>query len=268
MRSTRNNAFVQLMTGALWLALGLGAVGCAGSQKQVRTPRYTLNHPDFWQVKSVGERDGEPTTVVIGSYGGAVIDDGSGAIDAKEENYEAVQADVEVKLFAWAEPEGVKDPTQAVHQLLFRDPDLSLPKHAFVADQPPECGLFKKKYKILDAKQEPVDLVSRPGWRTIVLGGKASGVLVGVVARVEYEQDMGRFCHNLSNMQVQLQNLLDGLSVVPVVAAGAGPPPAVSTAPDLSAQPVSEDSAAAPGALSGPPVGEGEEGAPPAAGTD
>ena len=74
--------------------------------------------------------------------------------------------------------------------------------------------LPKKKYTVLGKQQKPLDLVSRPGWRTILVGGTKRGLLLGVVARVRYEQDIGRYCHNLSNMQVQLQNLLDGLVAV------------------------------------------------------
>jgi hypothetical protein len=52
------------------------------------------------------------------------------------------------------------------------------------------------------------------------------------VARVPFEQDIGRYCHNLSNMQVQLQNLLDGV----VVGGGGGStgPPGASPAPAAS----------------------------------
>ena len=73
----------------------------------------------------------------------------------------------------------------------------------------------------------------------------ATGSLLGVVARVEYEQDVARYCHNLSNMRVQLQNLLDGLVVVPqptaarrAVAAPAARAPAAPAAPTPSPTPV------------------------------
>jgi hypothetical protein len=216
-----------LPTGSLLLALGLGSIGCVAAQKQVKTPFYTLAHPDYWEVKSVGQKDGEPTTVVIKNFGSAIIDDGSGAMAERQQNYEAVQADVEVRVYGWPEPSGADN--SAAAQLLQGESTLELARHLLVAEQPPECGLLKKKYTIVGNKEEPLDLVSRPGWRTILLGGKKQGVLLGVVARVPYEQDIGRFCHNLSNMQVQLQNLLDGLVVVPAAGGKTGPP--VSSAP-------------------------------------
>jgi len=53
-----------------------------------------------------------------------------------------------------------------------------------------------------------------------------------VVSRVPYEQDVGLYCHNLSNMMTQLQTLLDGLKVNPApapvpspAATGPVPPP-------------------------------------------
>jgi hypothetical protein len=177
--------------------------------------------PDFWQVKSEGLIDGAPTVVIIGKYGSAIIDEGSGALGSKATNYESVQADVEVRVFAWPASPKAEDPSVMVGNLLARDPTLHLTRHVALPDQPLECGLLKKKYTILANQQEPLDLVSRPGWRTIVVGGTAQGNLVGVVARVEYEQDMGRYCHNLSNMQVQLQNLLDGLTGVTAPGAAA-----------------------------------------------
>ena len=45
---------------------------------------YTLAHPDYWEVKSVGVKDGEPTTVIIKNYGSAIIDEGSGAMRGGE----------------------------------------------------------------------------------------------------------------------------------------------------------------------------------------
>jgi hypothetical protein len=215
------------VTGRALLAASLlalaAASGCATGTKTVKTPRYTLAMPDFWQVKAEGLSDGVPTVVIIGKYGSAIIDEGSGAIDPKATNYESVQADVEVRVFAWPAPQNEQDPSVMVGNLLARDGSLHLTRHVALPDQPPECGLLKKKYTILGGEQDPLDLVSRPGWRTIVVGGTGQGNLVGVVARVEYEQDMGRYCHNLSNMQVQLQNLLDGLTVVAVPgAASAG----------------------------------------------
>ena len=81
------------------------AAGCATGNKQVKTPRYTLSMPDFWEVKGEGLTDGAPTTVIIGRYGSAIIDEGSGAIDAAGLNYESVQADVQVRIYAWPRAE-------------------------------------------------------------------------------------------------------------------------------------------------------------------
>jgi hypothetical protein len=222
-------------------ALGSGSVGCAASQKQVKTPRYVLSHPDYWEVKSVGMKDGEATTVIIKNYGSAIIDEGSGALDERQQNYEAVQADVEVRIYSWPEQAGAAGVTasDAAAQLLQNEGTLELGRHLRVPEQPPECGTLKKKYTIVGAKEEPYDVVSRPGWRTILLGGKKQGVLLGVVARVPYEQDIGRYCHNLSNMQVQLQNLLDGL-VLATGAPSTGPPaPAAAPLPTPPAPPTS-----------------------------
>jgi hypothetical protein len=228
-RSERRSA------GLLVLALafaGFGSVGCVAAQKQVRTPHFSLSHPDYWEVKSVGMKDGEPTTVIIKNFGSAIIDEGSGAMESREQNYEAVQADVEVRVYAWPEPAGAANPSQAVAELLQGDSTLELTRHLQVPEQPPECGVLKKKYTVAGSKEEPFDIVSRPGWRTILVGGKKQGVLLGVVARVPFEQDIGRYCHNLSNMQVQLQNLLDGV----VVGGGGGStgPPGASPAPAAS----------------------------------
>ena len=109
--------------------------------------------------------------------------------------------------------------------------------------------MLKKKYTIVGNKEEPLDLVSRPGWRTILLGGKKEGVLLGVVARVPYEQDVGRYCHNLSNMQVQLQNLLDGLVLV-----SGGAKAAATAAPAAPAGPASPAAPAEPASPATPPA--------------
>ena len=206
------------------LAVSLAA-GCATGNKQVKTPRYTLSMPDFWEVKGEGLTDGSPTTVFIGRYGSAIIDSGAGAIDPPGMNYESVQADVQVRIYAWPQLMNVTDPTVAVMRLLAGDSELKLTRHVRLPDQPPECGLLKKKYDILHTSTEPLDLVSRPGWRTIVVGAMGAGSLLGVVARVEYEQDVARYCHNLNNMRIQLQNLLDVLEVVAQPTAAPKPPP-------------------------------------------
>jgi hypothetical protein len=226
---------IRNLAALLAIGLGLGAVGCTTGQKHVRTPRYLLSYPDFWDLKAEGQQDGQPTKLVIAQYGSAIIDQGSGTMAPKEQNYDAVQADVDARIYAWPAPEGNFEPTKAAHRLLFKEADLKLANHAVIAEQPVECGKLKKKYKILGVDQEPLDLVSRPGWRTIVVGGKGNGSLVGVVARVEFEQDVGRFCHNLDNMQVQLQNLLDGLTTdggaAPASTAGSAPPVGAATTP-------------------------------------
>jgi hypothetical protein len=216
---------------ALLLVVLTLAAGCATGNKQVKTPRYTLSMPDFWEVKGEGLTDGAPTTVFIGRYGSAIIDSGAGAIDPPGLNYESVQADVQVRIYAWPQLKNVTDPTVAVMQLLAGDSDLKLTRHVRLPDQPPECGLLKKKYDILHTSTEPLDLVSRPGWRTIVVGAMAAGSMLGVVARVEYEQDVARYCHNLNNMRIQLQNLLDGLEVVAQPTAAPAPPPPLPPAP-------------------------------------
>ncbi len=208
MFKTENGFLTLAVLGAIF-----GAAGCAPGNLELRTNRLALSHPDFWQVKTVAKADGEATYLRIGVYGSAVIDDGSGAIEEKGGNYESVQAEVEARVYAWPSPASNDEPLTAAGRLLGRDNDLQLSKQALVADQPPECGLFKKKYKILGSQQNVLDLVSRPGWRTIIIAGESDGVLVAVVTRVEFEQDGNRFCHNLSNMQTQLQNLLDGLRV-------------------------------------------------------
>ena len=114
----------------------------------------------------------------------------------------------------------------------------------------------------------PVDLVRRPGWRTIVTGARQQGTLIGFVARFEWEgADMNRNCHNLRNMQVQLQNLLDGVvvllnkanppNVAPALAPAATtpvppltslppPPPSINPPPDSPEIPVSPPPPATP----------------------
>jgi hypothetical protein len=192
------------------LLAAVAAAGCGTGTQQLATAHYTLTAPDYWKVKKQAARDGDPTIVVIQQYGSAVIDEGAGAMAAKDQNYDAVTADVEVRLYTWPDPGG-DDPTKLVSQALVRDQDLQLNRHLVIPENPPECNVYPKKYTIFGSQQTPLDLVSRPGWRTIVVGARANGFLLGVVSRVEYEQDMARECHNLSNMRVQLQNLFDGL---------------------------------------------------------
>jgi hypothetical protein len=222
-----------------------GAAGCATENKVVRTPYYTISHPDFWQVKSVAQKPGEPTLVVIGQYGSTVINEGSGATEGAM--YESSQADVEVRVFAWPEPTGAPEnatPSQQVSQLLFEDPELKLNKHGLVPQQQSECGReFQRKYNLLGTEQTPLDLLVQPGWRTIVLGGKAPGLLVGVVSRVPYEQDAGLYCHNLSNMRTQLETFLAGLTPASPPAPGS---PAAAATPAPAAAPPAEAPPAAP----------------------
>src|SRR4029450_1779281 len=86
-----------------FVVLGFASIGCVAAQKQVKTPHYTLAHPDEWEVKNGGMKDGGATTVIIKNFGSAVIDEGSGAMEERQQNYEAVQADVETRLYAWPE---------------------------------------------------------------------------------------------------------------------------------------------------------------------
>jgi hypothetical protein len=228
LRSISNRlAGLLLMTGVL------GALGCATETKVVRTPYYTLSHPDFWKVKSVAAKPAEPTVVTIGQYGSSTVTEGSGATE--DSMYETSQAEVEVRIYAWPELAGTTEaasPSEQVSQLLFKDPELQLEKHGLVNQQQAECGReFKRKYKVLGTEQAPLDLIARPGWRTILLGGKSQNVLVGVVSRVPYEQDGGLYCHNLNNMRTQLELVLGGLQ--PASNGGPAPPaPAPSKTPE------------------------------------
>jgi hypothetical protein len=215
------------------------ASGCATGSKQLATQHYTLTHPEYWKVKKTASQDGDATLVVIPQYGAAVIDEGTGAMEAKESNYDAVTADVEVRLYTWPVPDQNADPTEMVSKLLLPDPELALRRHMMLSDNPPECGVYPKKYVIFGNQHTPLDLISRPGWRTILVGAKTGDVLLGVVARVDYEPDRARNCHNLANMRVQLQNLLDGVqpAVKPVAAPGAGNTATAGGTPEQSGKP-------------------------------
>jgi hypothetical protein len=222
MSSATVERFSRLL-GLVAIAMFGGAAGCMPVNQQLQTSHFALSHPDFWKVKQTAAKDGEPTIIVIPQYGSAVIDEGAGAMASKGQNYDAVTADVEVRLFSFADPAPEVDPSQAVANLLSKDTELQLPSHYVIPDNPPECGVYPKKYTVYGKTEAPIDLVKRPGWRTIVVGGRANGYLLGAVARVEAEPDQQRNCHNLSNMRVQLQNLLDGL-----VASGGAPAPAAA----------------------------------------
>jgi hypothetical protein len=113
-------------------------------------------------------------------------------------------------------------------QLMLKDPDLQLDKMGRMPEQRDECGSqFKRKFTLLDAQHETLDMASRPGHRMIIVGGQSGGTLLGVASRGPFEQDVGLYCHNLGNMQIQLQHVLDGLKLVqgaPASTAAAGQP--------------------------------------------
>jgi hypothetical protein len=229
---------IESLCGLAGLALValLGSVGCTQATQQLQTAHYTLSHPDFWKVKKTAAQDGDSTIVIIPQYGAAVIDEGAGSMASKGQNYDAVTADVEVRLYNFPDPAPAVDATQAAFKLISNvDPELALPQSYIIPDNPPECEMYPKKYTVFGKVETPVDLVKRPGHRTIVVAGRSDGYLTGVVSRFEYEPDMQRNCHNLSNMRVQLQNLLDVLvaSKGPAgVAPGAAPTAAgAGTAP-------------------------------------
>lgn len=226
------------------LILALGAVAC-GSTQSIQTPRLALTIPDHWQVTSRGDAQGKPTTLVITRFGNAVIDDGPGAVTPKEQNYETVQAPVEVRLYAWPDSKLAVPAETEVFQRLATNADLQLRQHyAVLETSPPECNRYPRKYRIGELELTPIDLVKRPGWRTIVLGGRKNGSLLGVVARVDFEPaDMGRNCFNLRNMQVELQNLLDGVVVLDVPQGSGTDAAPIPAAPPAVAPPAAEPSA-------------------------
>lgn len=243
--SSVTNSHLRLV-GIAAIALVGGAVGCVPATQNLQTSHYTLSHPDYWKVKKTASRDGEATIVVIPQYGAAVIDEGSGTMASKGQNYDAVTADVEVRLYNFADPNPDTDPTQMVANLLIKgDPELALDQSFAIPDNPPECNVYPKKYTIFGKQQTPIDLVKRPGHRTIIVGGRAEGYLTAVAARFEFEPaDMQRNCHNLANMRVQLQNLLDALvpssppgTVAPPGTPPPPPPPAGSTPPAPGGEP-------------------------------
>src|SRR5688572_1761419 len=194
---TRARVVVGRLVGlAALFVVGGGAIGCVPQTVQMKTDRLTLNHPDHWKVTKTATRDGEPTVVVITQYGAAVIDDGAGSMAMKEQNYDAVTADVEVRLYAAPDPNTNPDPTQDVALVIARDPEVKLREHMIIPDNPPECGQYPKKYMVFGVQQTPVDVVKRPGHRVIVVGGRSNGIILGAVARVEYLPDPQRNCHN------------------------------------------------------------------------
>jgi hypothetical protein len=197
------------------LATALVSIGCATEQKMLKTSRYTLSYPDYWKVNSVAQKDGEATHVTIGKYSETVMTAPGGEANNSAAAYEASQADVDVHLYAWPAPAEAGDATQQAAQLMFKDPELQMDKLGRMPDQRDECGNdFKRKYTMLGSEHETLDLASRPGHRMIVVGAQSQGTLMGVASRVPYEQDVGLYCHNLSNMRIQLQLFLDGVKLV------------------------------------------------------
>jgi hypothetical protein len=235
----------------------LGSSGCATEQKVIKTPYYTLAHPDFWKVKSVAQKEGEPTVLSIGRYSTTVVNDGAGA--TPDAVYENSQADVDVHIYAWPGKAEGEQPTEQVKRLLWEDPTLKIGSYARVPQDRGECGKdFASKFNVFKTPQDTLDLASMPGNRVIVIGGKQDQLLVGVVTKVPYEQDVGLYCHNLANMRIQLQNVLDGL----VVTAGAAPAPApATTTPPAGGEPAAPGGEAKPPAE--PPAAAGPAATPP-----
>jgi hypothetical protein len=233
-------SFVQWASRALLfgsLLVSLGAAGCAAENKITKGPNFSLNHPEFWKVKEVASKPGDATKLGIGRFSETVVNEGTGADHASA--FEASQAEVDARIVTWVAQDDAGDPTKKVANLLVDTPDLELTKQGRLATDKGECGAqFVKKYTWKGQTLEPLDLFSKPGFRSVIVGAKSEGVLLGVLARVPTEPDPGLFCHNLRNMQTQLQLLLEGLTVVPGDAAAppgtaapaaatptAGPPP-------------------------------------------
>jgi hypothetical protein len=196
------------------LVVSLAAVGCAAENTITKGPNFSLDHPAFWKVKEVAAKSGDPTKMTIGRYSETVVNDGAGSDVSSL--YESSQAEVDARIYTWQAIDDGGAPTKKVSELLYAVPDLDLAKQARLATDKGECGAqFVKKYVWKGQTLDPLDLLSRPGFRTIVIGAKSDGVLLGVLGRVPFEQDAGLFCYNLKNMQTQLQLLLEGLTVVP-----------------------------------------------------
>ena len=200
---------------ALLVALA-SASGCA-TQSQVVTADYSLNVPSFWKVERTAKQPGEATKIVVVPYGDAVIDQGPGA---QGNGYDVRTADVEVWIYSWPKSDGGATAADQAFQRLAQVPELALSTLARVPEQPIECNRFARGYTVAGQQVHAVDLVRRAGHRVIVLGAHVQERLLAVAARVEFEQDAARYCHNLRNMQVQLQNLLDGLQIGNVPPAG------------------------------------------------
>ncbi len=206
----------------------LGA-GCATGDLQVRTSRYTVTHPEFWEVAQVGNDMGAPTIIKITPYGNANMDNTPDMRSLSRND--ARLADVELRIYAWPAHPSIAQPTQeAGARLMKEDPGLGLRQHTLVPEIPPECNVLPKKFRVFGVDQEPANLIQRGQWRTIVIGGQSEGTLLGVVARVGY--DAPRLCENLRNLQVSLQNALDGIRP----AAGATAPPAKPPVPATASE--------------------------------
>lgn len=233
----RMNAGMNAILLGLFAAVAV-ASGCATENKVIKGPHYTLSHPDFWKVQAVATKDGEPTIIDIGRYSDTVVTEGTGS--SQSAVYETSQAEVHTRIYTWSNPPESPNPSLTVANLLRDVPELELPKHGRIVTDRGECGAqFVRKYNVFGEAREPLDLGVRPGFRTIVVGAKKDAVLTGIIARVPYEQDPGLFCHNLTNMQTQLQLLLEGLVYSP----GAAAAPA---APAAGAEPAKPAEAAAP----------------------
>ena len=205
------------------LFLAFGSIGCAAEQQVLKTSRYSLSHPDYWKVQSVAKKDGEATRLSVGKYSDTVIN--SGEMASQDAAYESSQADVDVSIYAWP-ASGEAEPTKWIVDKLREDLHLQLQKQGRIRQPGDECGReFKRKFTVLQKEVETVDLASQPGHRLILVAGENQGTLLGVVARVPYEQDGGLYCHNLRNMRLQLQNVLDAVTLNPPWAAPATPPP-------------------------------------------
>jgi hypothetical protein len=200
------------------LLLLLAGAGCATQTKVLQAPHYSLAYPEFWKVDAVAKKDGEPTRITIGKFSDTVIS-GSEEV-AGDSIYEKSQAEVEARVYTWPVKGDLPDPVKKVSELLMSDPDLKLDQQALISQAGEECGgKFQRQFTILKQSRAGMDLLSRPGHRLILIGGREGDLLLGVVTRVPYEQDVGLYCHNLGNMRIQLQNLLDAVTLGP-------PPPA------------------------------------------
>lgn len=195
---------------ALIVLLALPAMACAGAQR-VRTAHYELDVPDFWEVRAVAAGDGQPTLLGIGQYGDAVIDEGAGSVAPSGVNYDVRTAEVEARLYTWPGVSGPGPAEDEAYARLADEAELALPAHLRVPELPFECNRFARKFRFQGQALQPIDLLKRPGWRTILVGAYLPGALLGVLVRVEFEPDIRRYCHNLNNLQLQLQTLLDNL---------------------------------------------------------